>query len=131
MDGFAISIGGKNGERRYRHDGTEQWDLGEGIELAEELLGRNSTANHVTVGNREHEFRLLRDNEGDRHADWYVDVRFNKQSQRWRYRPLADLDNYEAADELAGRAADDLPDITCVWVGCTDGTEFEADLAQH
>lgn len=120
MDTFGIAMHGGRGTSLYRAGGVAEWDLAEAAEIAQGLLD-GGRGEYVTVGNSEHEFRLLPDNEGDRHAEWYVDVEVG--DRRWRYRPLADISDYEAADELAASAANDLPDITRVWIGRSDGGE--------
>lgn len=138
MDGYGIMIDTERlGTSRYRlADGeTGTWELPEAEEIAYNLL-KLRHARYVTFGNGEHEFRMWGDNVTDygnfnhphiRWSDWFVDVEIN--GRRWRYRPVADLDGYEAADELGGAAANLYPDVTRVWTGASDGSEeYETEL---
>lgn len=140
MDDYGIEIySARTGVMtRYRRDGgeTDAWGLAEAEEYAyQALLTRNAT--YVTVGNGGHEFRMWGENVTDygnftfthtglRWSEWYVDVEVN--GRRWRYRPVADLDDYPAADELAEVAAGLHPDVTRIWVGRSDGTEEDEAL---
>lgn len=120
MDGYRIEIATSNGPRVYRHGGEVNFDLAEAAEIADGLLERNTSALYVTVGNGEHEFRLTAEQDGDRHAEWYVDVELG--GKRWRYRPMADLDSYEASGEV-GEPAEALDEVSRVWIGRSDGSE--------
>jgi hypothetical protein len=119
VDGYAISINGRNGDRRYRHGGQADFELTEAAQLAADLLERASDAAYVTVGNGEHEFRLTRD-DGDRWEDWYVDAEIGE--RRWQYRPMADLSDYGDAQDIADPLTE-LPEITRIWFGRSDGSE--------
>jgi hypothetical protein len=129
VDSFKIAIAGRNGDRRYRHGDVAEWDLAEAAELAVELLDRGVGTQYVTVGNGEHEFRLMGEDQGERHAEWFVDAQIGE--TRWRYRPMADLDDYPAADDLAEQAAALAPDVSRIWVGRSDGSEeFESETRE-
>jgi hypothetical protein len=122
MDGYGINITTRSGSRRYRHGGQDEFDLREATDLAADLLERNTGTLSVTVGNGEHEFRLIGpDADIERHASWYVDVQIGE--LRWQYRPMADLGDYGDADGLAEEAAALYPDVTKIWVGRSDGSE--------
>jgi hypothetical protein len=130
MDGYGINVTTINGNtRRYRHGGQAEFELKAAAELAEDLAGRNGGISHVTIGNGEHEFRLIGP-DGDpeqRWSRWYVDVEIGELT--WRYRPLADLDTYDAAEELARSVAEELPEITHIRFGSSDGNEeYETDI---
>jgi hypothetical protein len=115
-------------------DGTfgYRWDLDQAEYLAHTLVAERPCA-YVSFGNGEHEFRKWGSVVADqdswfefrgpdlRWAAWYVDVEIN--GHRWRYRPVADLDDFAAADELAETAATLHPHVTRVWVGASDGSE--------
>lgn len=127
MEGYGINVY-RNGEtRRYRTGSTselaERWNLPEAAEIAIALQnGRSGATSWVTIGDGgSHEFRLFaEDVSGGRWADWYVDVEMA--GRRWRYRPMADLDNMAEADETAAEV-EELDEITKIWVGASDGSE--------
>lgn len=143
MDSYGIEVHAKgrgNVRVDYRSGDNSDglWDnLSEAEEFAYDLLttGRYT---YVTVGDGEHEFRMWRPgvtsfgefNHPDvRWSDWYVDVEIN--GRRWRYRPIADLDDYDAADELGEVAATLYPDVTRIWWGSSDtGQEFQASTRE-
>jgi hypothetical protein len=126
VDSYAITLGISDRTRRYRHGGQADFELAEAVNLAGELFERNRDAEHVTVGNAEHEFRLCAA-DAERHADWYVDAEVA--GYRLRYRPMADLDGYDAADELAA-ALEQMDEVRRIWMGASDGSEdYETDRA--
>jgi hypothetical protein len=130
MDGYGIQVDTPSrGSSRYRRGEEDRWDLAEAEALAMNLL-LSRRVNYVTVGNGDHEFRRWSSSVTDfgnfnhpdlRWAEWYVDVEIN--GNRWRYHPLADLDDYEAADDLAVQAVELAPDVTRIWLGRSDGSE--------
>lgn len=140
MDGYGIQIHTeRRGTQRFRlgfgADQEDRWELAEAEELAHNLLHDRNSVVYVAFGNGEHEFRRWGgdmvttfgnfSHPGCRWATWYVDVEIN--GHRWRYRPVADLDNEEAATDVA-EAAFDLPEVTKVWTGNSDtGEEYEDD----
>lgn len=146
MEGYGIEIHTERmGTIRYRLGGNDhlgvRLPLTEAEEKAHELLiGRNAV--HVTVGDGEHEFRMWAhdaegrylssnfDRPGLRWADWYVDAEIN--GRRWRYQPIADIDTFSAAEDVAERACGLYPDVTRVWVGASDGSEeFEREVHEE
>ena len=131
MDGYGVSFATNRGQSRYRTRDSSDWDLAEAEQIAFGLL-ESRGARYVTFGNGEHEFRMWGENvqdagnftvtdTGPRWSDWYVDAEIN--GHRWVYRPVADLGDYGDADNLAEEAAELHPDVTRVWVGCSDGGE--------
>lgn len=140
MDGYGITTASRRGTAQYRLTGTDQWELAEAEEIAHRLLDRSPVI-YVSVGDGEHEFRAWGtdvtsygyenfDHPGIRWAAWYVDVEIN--GHRWRYRPVADLDSYDTAEEIAERAATLEPDVTRIWIGASDGSEeFELQTRER
>jgi hypothetical protein len=137
---FAVSTWSRAGARgRYRRGEQETWDLITAEQIADELLGRLS---RVSVSNHDHEFWRWANLDsaplGDdrnfayperRWAPWYVDVHIGD-SARWRYRPLATLNNYDDAAALAAEAAR-IPEVTRVIFGASDDSEeFEHETRE-
>lgn len=123
MDGYGILVHTETrGSSRYRRGEDDHWDLAAAEAIAMDLL-LSRRVTYVTIGDGEHEFRRwsssVTESNGFDHpdlrwAEWFVDAEIN--GNRWRYRPLADLDSYDAADELAERLSE-LTDVTRIWVG--------------
>jgi hypothetical protein len=119
---------------RYRTDGgqTSEWELAEAEALAYPLVEVFSTATFITVGNGDHDFRMWGkdvaeygnfDHPDLRWAPFYVDVQIN--GHRWRYRPAADLDSWDEAEQIGDEGAK-LPEVEVMWIGKSDGShEFE------
>lgn len=136
MDGYGVqTYTAARGSARYRAGDVDRWDsISEAAGVAASLLPRGRTA-YVTVGNGEHELRMWRDDAeafgslsdtptGPRWAEWFVDVEID--GRRWQYRPLADLSEFDEADELAEAAAGLASEgVTRVWVGRSDGSECQ------
>lgn len=135
MEGFGININGPRGASRYRADEVETWELDEAAERAFALLHSRQAA-YVTVGDGNHELRIWGDvdhssygnlSHNGRWAEWYVDVEIN--GRRWQYQPLADLDDWDAADSVAEEACELHPHVKKLWVGRSDGSEeSESDV---
>jgi hypothetical protein len=138
MDGYGIAVHTATvGSSRYRAGDTDSMGTPRGgrvrLREAARLAGASPTS---AFGNGDHEFRMWAttvdgfvnfDHPGLRWAEWYVDVEIN--GHRWRYRPLADLDDADKADGLATRAAELYPDVTRIWVGRSDGSEeYESEV---
>ncbi len=134
-DLYGIEIFSKSGNvslyRPGSYDNMEskRWPLAEAEEIAWKLFVERRPT-YVAFGSGDHEFRMWSDeitsygnfcHTGVRWAEWYVDVEVN--GRRWRYRPVASLDDFDAADELAEIAATLHPDVTRVWTGCSDSDE--------
>lgn len=140
MDGYGVLVSTLGrGSARYRiNDGEiDTWDdILDAEAIAYSLLGSSGRVVYVSFGNGEHEFRRWADDVTEHHnfdhpgirwAEWYVDVEIN--GHRWRYRPVADLDDQEAADGIADLASELRPDITRMWVGRSDGSEeYESEV---
>jgi hypothetical protein len=134
QDGYGILVntGRSTNVGRYRMEGEDRWDLEEAERIAYRLLAECDLV-YVSIGNGGHEFRMwgtavARESSWKnftgpdlRWAPWYVDVEIN--GHRWRYRPVADLRDLAAADELAEYVAELHPHVTRVWVGASDGSE--------
>lgn len=134
MDGYGIAINtGGIGGSRYSLGNVNTWDLADAAGLALELFHARRPV-YVSFGNGDHEFRMWGDDvsefgnfthPGIRWSEWYVDVEIN--DERWRYRPVADLGDYQTAEDIAMRATD-LDEVTRIWIGRSDGSEeFEID----
>lgn len=140
MEKFGINVFvDKRGVSRFRRDGEERWDLAEAEELAFASFEAGRYA-WVSLGNSdEHEMRMWGpdvtdfgnfNHDGHRWARYYVDVEIN--GRRWRYRPLADLNDFESADELGELAATLHPTVTRIWTGASDGSmELEQDTRER
>lgn len=130
-DGYGIEVHmGDLGSQRYRMDGHDRWDLTDAEALAHHLLTSRDKVTYVSFGDGDNEFRAWSRNVSDfgafghpdvRWAEWYVDVEIN--DHRWRYRPCADLADWEAADRMASQAAELTPVVTRIWLGASDGSE--------
>lgn len=133
MDNFGIMINTQKTSSRYRQGDQDEWDPTEAERIAYDLLHASNRNVSVTIGNDDHEFRLWHPDVSDfgnfsepggRWASWYVDAEIN--GHRWRYRPLAELRDWEDA----AVAAEDLLElgnvVSMVWEGASDGSaEFE------
>lgn len=120
-----------SGSIRYRQGDVDRWPLDEAAAIALDLAERRN-ADHVSIGNGDHEFRRWNESPsftgnfndtptGLRWADWYVDAEVR--ARRWVYHPVADMNDFDTAAEIADRAKELLPDVTRIWVGASDGSE--------
>lgn len=138
MEGYGIQLyHERRGLYRFKVDGVGEWESPTAAEsLAYWAFTERSLGQYVTFGNGHHEFRMWRDgidswnnftHPDARWAEWYVDVEIS--GHRWRYRPVADLDDLDAAEELADEAHH-LPGVTRVWIGKSDGSEEYETITQ-
>lgn len=134
MDGFGIELGTRSGTVRYVvTDGgerVESWDNAQIAESHAHRLLMERKPRYVTIGDGRNEFRMwhpdwdpsenLNFGNNGRWGTWYVDARIN--GRRWRFAPVANIDDLETAEENALRLRE-VPDVDLVWVGASDGSE--------